>query len=169
MPVCPPEIFNYKPGITKPSITLMIPQPSYADLKRISAQNCLSAWDILGMRFISVTVKEQGDTATAEKILRKIVEAWDHRSIKSQESDWRRLMDAVGDLGGELTHQSRFSEAEKLYKRVLNESVHELDDELDYLTLSTTDNLAIVLQAQGKLVEAEALYRKALQGWLKLL
>jgi tetratricopeptide (TPR) repeat protein len=76
--------------------------------------------------------------------------------------EWAKVLDNAARYI--RTAQGKYDDAEKLNRRVLEETEKELDAQHP-LILMSVGNLASVLESQGKYDEAEELNRRALKGW----
>lgn len=74
--------------------------------------------------------------------------------------------DAFHNLDLLYTDQGKLTEAEEMYRRVLDGKEKAWGRE-HTSTLSTVNNLGTLYKDQGKLVEAENIYRRALDGYEK--
>jgi tetratricopeptide (TPR) repeat protein len=171
LPTCASEqlLLPYKSAISQMFLSQADLPPSQTRgdlLSQLKLPPCLTELDIIWLRSISTSLKEQGDSATTERLLRKVIEAWDF-PYGRPEDYWEHFAAALSDLASVLKDQGSLQEAEKLYQRALDGCIERLGIE-NKLTLTLMDNLSISLQFQGKYAEAESWRRKALQGWLNL-
>lgn len=80
------------------------------------------------------------------------------------------VVERMDDYGVSLLGQSKFAEAEKLFRQTLDARKVLLGGNVIDLTLSATmNNLAVALKNQGKYVEAESFYEQSLQMLVELL
>ncbi|CUS15044.1 unnamed protein product, partial [Tuber aestivum] len=96
--------------------------------------------DTVGSQNLGSVLCELGRYGEAEEMLRHVMETW------------------------ALTSLGRFEEAENLYRKVQDGQQRSLRPEHPH-TLTSTNNLATVLDKQGKCSEAEEQYRRALEGF----
>jgi tetratricopeptide (TPR) repeat protein len=75
---------------------------------------------------------------------------------------WKRWVKILDDIGGFLFGQGMYNEAEKLYRRALEEKEAQLGLR-NQGTLDDLHDLAVVLRYQGKYDEAKILSRRALE------
>ncbi|PWW77303.1 hypothetical protein C7212DRAFT_185931 [Tuber magnatum] len=130
-------------------------------------------WDHEGQRrfrFLGVAYIYLGKAKVAEKIFRDLLEGID-KSLSPTNPD---VLDLISCLATALARQGKYDESEAVNRRKYDESEamnrRALEGKEKILgldhpeTLTSVNNLALVLQYQGKYDESEAMNRRALEG-----
>ncbi|TKA52018.1 hypothetical protein B0A49_12511 [Cryomyces minteri] len=111
---------------------------------------------------LSEVLIDQGRYSSAEKMIRRLVEA--RQNVNG--SDDNDMNEALDLLGGVLYFQGSYAKAERLHRRAFESSRRILGSEHPN-TLRSMDYLAITYCEQGRLKEAEELWVQVKQGRLK--
>ncbi len=136
-------------------------------------------WDVLlphaeALRTHAAIASESTDTRLLWKMGQALRERGDYRGAIPSHQDALTIADrtlgaehsetltAANNLALVYDHLGRFSEAEALYRRVLDASERTLGPEHPH-TLTTMNNLAAMSYQRKKYPEAEAMYRRALE------
>ncbi|SLM38624.1 Tetratricopeptide-like helical domain [Lasallia pustulata] len=131
-------------------------------------RNALNAVHKLGNLYA-----DQGKMAEAEAMYRRALEGYE----KAWGPEHTSTLDTVNNLGNLYANQGKMAEAEAMYRRALEgkekawgpEHTSTLDTEKAWgpehtSTLDTVNNLGLLYKDQGKMAEAEAMFRRALEG-----
>ncbi|KAN0071275.1 HET domain containing protein [Elaphomyces granulatus] len=125
---------------------------------------------------LGLLYEDQGKLDEAEKMYRRALQGYE----KALGPDHTSTLQAVNNLGNLYAKQGKLDEAEKMCQRALQGFEKALGpDHTSTLlmalgpdhtsTLNTVDTFGLVYKSQGKLDEAEKMYRRALQGYEKAL
>ena len=114
----------------------------------------VTALDDLGVAFLA-----SGESAQAEDAFRRAFQLCQASALDA-DSLW-----AANNLAVALKAQGpdRYREAQKLYQETLTARLRNDPDEKNPSTFTSLNNLAVLLKVQGQVVEAERMYRRALQ------
>ncbi|CAE7170263.1 nphp3 [Symbiodinium microadriaticum] len=114
----------------------------------------VAALDDLGVAFLAI-----GESAKAEEAFRRAFQLCQASALDT-DSLW-----AANNLAVALKAQGpdRYREAQKLYQETLEARLRNDPDEKNPSTFTSLNNLAVLLKVQGQVVEAERMYRRALQ------
>ena len=115
------------------------------------------------MQRLAWTIYQQGRTADAERMQRKMLDI-SRRALGPEDP---QTLSIISDLATTLDSEGNHAAAENMVRDVLEKRKRTLGGE-DHYTLASMDSLAAILTSESKWTEAEALERQALAIQLRV-